>query len=225
MEPFHTAIELISQLEPEAQHVAAFIAGSIATGGCKEIGALAARNFSTIFSRHCSIFKRRNGRDFADEDLAAIPIDIRAEIFRVASFASDEEMQEIWAALLCSFAEDPSRYAKIKFISMLHEMDSLDALVFRRVYEICIPDGSAVYETNVFTKDLPVAAHSGHDTENKATAERMDPSPAVQVSLENLERLSLIRSALMWKGPAYSVVFRTRLGTELAKALLVEEQT
>jgi hypothetical protein len=222
MEQLHALSEFFEQFEPDIQRVTAFIAGSIVTGGCKEIGSIAAKNFSRILSKYRDTFRTRNGRDLVDDDLGAIPISVRAEFFRVASLVSEDEIQEAWALLLSSFTEDPSRYAKVKFISILHNMDGLDTVVFKRVYECMIPEPSVQYQTSILTRDLPLAAHCGDGIENQGTPERVDPSPAVQVSLENLERLSLIKPDLMWTGPNYSAVFRTRLGSEFAKALLGE---
>jgi len=225
MDQIQTAIDFIKRLEPDLQGFVRFVTETVVPGGGREIGALAVRNFLKIFDRCCRVYEERRGRGLTAEELNRIPIDAGVEFLRVASFVSEDEMQQVWASLLSSFAEDPGRYAKVKFISILHNLDGLDTVVFKRIYEASIPEPSDQYATSLVTEDLPVAAHFRHGIENPRAAERRDPSPAVQVSLENLERLSLIRPDLVWTGPAYSAVFRTRLGSEFAKAVLVEEPT
>jgi hypothetical protein len=224
MDQIQTAFDLLVRVVPDVHDFVEFGAASIVAGGGKEIGAIATRNLLRICGRSRDIRKEEAGRDITMEELKAVPLNVVAEFFRVASFVSDEEAQNQWAYLLCSFVEDPRRYAKVKFVSILNDLDGLDALVIKRIYALSAADPNAQFETNILTGELPTSAHFTDSTQLENSLPDLMPSPAVQISLENLERLSLIRSALFWTGPSYSAVFRTRLGIEFARSLHIGEQ-
>jgi hypothetical protein len=224
MNQIQTVFDLLLRVVPDVHDFVEFGATSIVAGGGKEIGAIATRNLLRICGRSRDIRKEETGRDITMEELKAVPLNVVAEFFRVASFVSDEEAQNQWAYLLCSFVEDPRRYAKVKFVSILNDLDGLDALVLKRIYELSAADPNTQFETDILTGELPTAAHFADFTQLENSVPGLIPSPAVQISLENLERLSLIISANFWKGHAFSSVYRTRLGREFAQSLHIGEQ-
>jgi hypothetical protein len=224
MDQIQTAFDLLWRVVPDVHDFLEFGATSIVAGGGKEIGAIATRNLLRICGRSRDIRKEDTGRDITMEELNAVPLDVVTEFFRVSSFVSDKKAQSQWAHLLCSFVEDPQRYAKVKFISMLKDLDGLDALVLKRIYALSAADPNTQFDASILTGELPAAAHFADSAQLENSVPALMPLPAVQISLENLERLSLIRSDSFWTGPSYSGVFRTRLGIEFARSLRIGEQ-
>jgi Abortive infection alpha len=214
----------VRHIDPELHSLTAFALGAVAEGSLREVGSQITKNVSGILEKAINVYGKRNDSRMLSDCLNQCPLDARAEFLRKASFVFDEEAQEQWANLLCSFVEDPQRYAKVKFVSILNDLDGLDALVLKRIYALSLVDSKGQHETEIRTGDLPVAARCADSSQAENSAPASPPSSAVQISLENLERLSLIRSATFWTGPSYSVVYRTRLGSEFANSLHIDEQ-
>ncbi len=153
------------------------------------------------------------------DDFNRIPLAAGVDLVQKAILETDEELKERWAALLYSFLDDPGKYARVAFVSILHNLTSTDAVIMRRIYAIQMPDAEQRYATPVMTAGLPISA-SIVDHEAKGES---SPSPDVQISLENLERLNLLRSGMMWSGPSYVQIYQTRTGMEFAKAVFPRE--
>jgi hypothetical protein len=219
MEHLSALAHFVRHVDPELQNLTAFASGAIAEGAFKDVGSQIVKNMARILGKAINTYKNRNGAQMPNERLAEIPLDASAEFLRKASFIFDDEAQNHWASLLCSFTEDPQRYAKVKFVSILNDLDGTDAMILARIYSLRPADRSSQFETEILTGGLPIEAHWSNATLAGSLGADSMPSSAVQISLENLERLSLIRSSAVWRGPSYSAVYRTRLGSEFSRSL------
>jgi hypothetical protein len=214
----------VRNVDPELRGLTAYAFGVVAEGSLREAGSQIVKNTTAILGKAFNAYNVRNGAAMPVEKLNQVPLSARAEFLRKASFVFDEEAQKQWANLLCSFVEDPQKYAKVKFVSMLNDLDSLDALVFKRIYILNIANTDGQFQAEILTGNLPAEAVYLDSTQAESSEPASMPSPAVQISLENLERMSLIRSTNFWTGPAYGGVYRTRLGRAFAQSLHIGEQ-
>jgi hypothetical protein len=103
-----------------------------------------------------------------------------------ATLEEDDDLQDVWARLLVNGADANSGIEPRRaFVSVLAEMSALDVRNLAQI-ELATNGGSI----SVWTHELPERAISFANI-SPATLER-NPSPEVEVSLSNLERLGCI---------------------------------
>lgn len=254
MDQVQTAIEFIQNMGSSLHGFGALVYNElkpdVLSGAGKEIGALSVRNLIRIFGRSRDIHRDETGLDFTPEDLNQVPIDVGSEFLRVARFASDEELVEAYAALLESFVRDGQSFSRVAFVSLLNNMSGLDALIFRRIYSVNLRDTEPINQNEnwdnesiskesdglfenqnlathgILTSELPMKACqfvSKLDLDKRH--EGLLPQE-ILVSLGNLARLNLIEPDRIFDGGLnYKLVYRTPLGTALAGALRVKEES
>lgn len=142
-----------------------------------------------------------------------VPLHVAIPLIQAGSLEEDDSLQDRWAALLVNAADSASHVeVRRAFISILEDMTPLDASVLEKVYSSTLSPND---EIEVWTTHLPDSI-----TAKKPDQENLRPPRDVELSLANLARLGLVRTALAWHGyAAYSCVYRTVLGREFMKAI------
>jgi hypothetical protein len=137
-----------------------------------------------------------------------VPPKLAIPILQSASLEENDELQDKWAYMLVN-ATDPNCKARIdvKFAKILDELSLYDVRILDIICKSVTGFGDGVTTIHLPEKVLPLDAH---------ISENEGPSYEVQVSLENLVRLGLLRNETF----AYQLL-RVRvmaLGWELYKA-------
>ena len=254
MDPIQASIDLFHDHSRDLKGFACLVYDElkpyIIAGAGREIGVTATKNLFKIFDRTRAIHKEDTGQDLTPEDLSNVPLDVGAELIRVARFVVDEELVESYASLLESFVQDGESSSRVAFVSMLNNMSGLDAIVFRRIYsiglkapEVSEEEGGFSYggiskETDalfagqnlaimpILTTQLPVSATPYNAETSSEELRHCRLTDDIFVSLGNLARLNLIEPDRIFDGGMnYKLVFRTPLGSALAAALRIQEQS
>jgi hypothetical protein len=240
--------ELKSFLPEHRENVNSAVTNILA-GAEKELGATCARNLSSMLGKARKMHHDRTGRDLSPEELNKVPIDVGAELIRVAKYVSDEELISQYAALLQSFIEDGGHASRVAFVNLLNNMSGLDALVFRRLYSVelkahrpqvddndyqnsSISKGTdLLFESQnlavcgILTIELPVKA-SQYTASASSDACSKQLATDILISLGNLARLNLIEpDRIVDGGMNYKVVYQTPLGSAFAGSLRIVSQS
>lgn len=243
----------ISELKsfiPEPGELVDSAVKNICAGAEKELGATTARNLFAMLGKARKLHHDRTGRDLTPEELNKVPVDVGAELIRVARYVSDEELINQYAALLQSFIEDGQQASRVAFVNLINNMSGLDALIFRRLYSVELHDqrpenGDSDYQNasitkdsdllfesqnlaicGILTTDLPVKASQYVPVTNSDACQRQQLGSDILVSLGNLARLNLIEPDRIFDGGMnYKVVYRTPLGSALAQSLRIMSQS
>jgi hypothetical protein len=152
-----------------------------------------------------------------------VPLKFIVPLLQGASLEENDDLQDRWAALLVN-AADGSRDIEIRrgFISILEDLQPLDALIFDRIYDVTFDrEAEAGSFGGFWTKCLPSRV-----TTQKPSEKDLKPSFEVEISMTNLGRLGLLRSAIFYGGGAnFYCVYRTPLGLAFREACKHEKDT
>ena len=145
-----------------------------------------------------------------DKPTQPVPMKIAIPLFQEASLEEDDSLQELWANLLVNAADkDSEAEVQRTHISLLHDLTPMDAICLNKAYSKDVESG---VEIGVWA--LPESIFLGYDPEVEPTI----PIEKVALSIENLCRLSLLRSAMWAHADAIRSVYQTRLGRSFYKA-------
>jgi hypothetical protein len=142
----------------------------------------------------------------------AVPVKFAIPLIEAATLEEDDTLQDVWARMLANAATDgyPQELNR-SFIVMLEQMSGQDVLLFQKIYSVPTPDDP---EAGIKTEHLPASVSIDHV--NTVTLSTSSPSPAVRLSLANLERLGCLRlSSTFDDSPIYGMVFHSELGRAL----------
>ncbi|MCR9061658.1 MAG: Abi-alpha family protein [Rhodobacteraceae bacterium] len=118
-----------------------------------------------------------------------VAMKIAIPLFQAASLEEDDEIQDIWAALLVNAANADCQFpVKRIYIGILENLSPYEARILDSIYSV----KSAALENGIWTKDLPeeVHLHAGDGD--------MRPNQELELALATLDQLGLISSRLVW---------------------------
>ena len=148
-----------------------------------------------------------------------IPLKLAVPLFEYASLEDEEELQELWAALLVNAGTAGSGVdVKLAYIEILKSISALEAQILNQVYSINFEEA---LHKGVFTKDLPQKV-SINTKENSTNDNELIMSDELKIALSNLDRigcLSIVKS--MGGGHIFSLVNPTLLGASFVRACQV----
>lgn len=140
----------------------------------------------------------------------SVPISIVVPILQSGSMEEDNDLQDLWAQLLVTAGDaDSGIVVEPAFIGILQNLSSRDAMILDKLYSFPTEYESLCLYTSALPAEVLISK----------PATEMNPPKDVCQSLENLNRLGLITSGMMWGG-AFSnlAVYQTVLGRAFVTA-------
>ena len=167
------------------------------------------------------VYDKLKGRQL-DGPTRQIPPKVGLPLLRAAVLEEDEQLRELWVALLANAADAGSGIkVRRQYISILEDLEPLDARCLLTIVEATTKD-QPKHELYFSNADIEVATSALPDyvevNPPRSSCDIDDPDPEVDLSLLNLRRLGLIESMTMWTGTALRFVKPTRLGVALVRA-------
>jgi Abortive infection alpha len=154
-----------------------------------------------------------------------IPLNIAVPLLENATLEEDDDLQEVWARLLVNGGDANSRTElRRAFVSVLAEMTAPDVQNLAQI-ELAVQSDADSTLLGVCTTRLPERAFPFRDFgDNLPHGEH--PSPEVEISLSNLERLGCIipihpkrhRAGWVAHNAGYELVVLTSFGRALIEA-------
>lgn len=148
-----------------------------------------------------------------DSPTRAVPIKLAIPLMQGASLEEDNQLQDLWAALLANSA-NASYPIEIRrsYVAILEQLTSLDAQVLDAIYALPFEAGQ---HAGISTAELPVRAQIiAKDDSNLPL-----PPEEIILSLSNLARLGCIRPIMTWGGgESYSRINPTVAGKAFMQA-------
>jgi hypothetical protein len=150
-----------------------------------------------------------------DHPTRPIPLNIAVPLFQAATLEENDDLQDIWAALLVNGANEESGvFLRRTHIDILERLSPLDARVLSAIYSVDVP----APHVGILTAGLPERAVA-NNTPPGIDSESPEPSEEVQLSLSNLARLGCVSLGTTWKGnQIFRDVFHTVLGKDFIRA-------
>lgn len=145
-----------------------------------------------------------------------VPLSFAIPLLQAGSVADNDELQDLWAALLVNAADaDSGVEVRRAFISILEDLTPLDAFILDKIYSLPYgPEPNADLMQEIWTTELPEKV-----TIEKRSAFDRRPPLDCEIAIGNLARLGLLTSAIALGGMAmFSCVHRTMLGREFHRA-------
>jgi hypothetical protein len=167
-------------------------------------------------------FFRRSQEFLAQRGLSAplnaVPLNFAIPLLEAAALEEDDDLQDLWAALLVNAATSSSSNDRRRaFISMLEQLTPLDAIVLLKIHSTLCGDLS---ERAAVTQDLPESTHVYFPEtpfENLGA-----PSDDVTLALANLVRIGCLDAEENWGGQKdYRNAYMTVLGRSFCKAVVL----
>jgi abortive infection alpha-like protein len=146
-----------------------------------------------------------------------IALNIGIPLLENATLEEDDDLQEVWARLLVNGGDANSGIElRRAFVSVLAEMSARDVRNLAQI-ELAVKLNAESASTGVWTYELPERAipfvNGDRDRHER------EPSPEVEISLSNLDRLGCIITSLQTPlGPGYQQVNLTPFGRALIEA-------
>jgi hypothetical protein len=150
-----------------------------------------------------------------DRPTRPIPLKLAVPLFQAATLEDDDDLQDVWAALLVNAANENSGIdLRRTHIDILERLTAFEAKILSTIYRVEIPAG----HTGVLTEGLPEYAAvasplTGSDNQGS------EPSEEVQLALSNLLRIGCLSLETTWNGnQIFREVFPTVLGKNFIAA-------
>jgi len=158
-------------------------------------------------------FLAERGKDAPTQRL---PLNIGLPLLENATLEEDDDLQDIWAKLLVNGGDaDSGIELRRAFVSVLAEMSAFDVRNLAQI-ELAVKMNESV-SNGVWTYELPARANQFFNGD-PVRGDR-NPSPEVEISLSNLDRLGCIITSLQTPlGPGYQQVNLTPFGRALIEA-------
>jgi hypothetical protein len=146
-----------------------------------------------------------------------IALNIGLPLLENAALEEDDDLQDVWAKLLVNGGDaDSGIELRRAFVSVLAEMSAFDVRNLAQI-DSAVKMNAESASTGVWTYELPERAIPFVNGD-RGRHER-EPSPEVEISLSNLDRLGCIITSLQTPlGPGYQQVNLTPFGRALIEA-------
>lgn len=142
-----------------------------------------------------------------------------------ASLIDSDELQNRWAALVANAADASRPPVPRAFVSILADLAPEDTPILQAIFEADrdFAPSANMPEAELWTHRLPDAAVVLGSLQNHQERGAVELPREVELSLGNLARLGLIRSAMAWGGKGqFSAVSITELGRQFMAACRAE---
>ena len=146
-----------------------------------------------------------------------VPLKLAIPLIQEGSLEEDNDLQDLWAKLLVNAGDARNNFQiRSAFISVLKDLDSLDAIILHKIYSVPATD----LQKEISTFNLPQNALLEIPEEKK----KFLPTEDVQISLGNLARLELLTMPTAMGGwPMLGEVYRTQFGQDFHKACTLKK--
>jgi hypothetical protein len=147
-----------------------------------------------------------------------VPMKLAIPLIQAASLEEDNDLQDLWAALLAN-AADASCPIEIQrsYVSILEQLTPLETKILDRIYSLPFEQSQ---HDGVITEHLPDSARAAA---KKGDTNTGNPSEAVCIALSNLQRLGCLRMGMTWgNGEMPARVNPTMLGRAFVRACTIQ---
>jgi hypothetical protein len=126
-----------------------------------------------------------------------VPLKILIPIMQGASLEENDDLQDLWAALLVNAANTNFRNeVRRSYAAILEQLTPLDAQILNELYSISFEKSQ---HDGIVTAELPLHASIKLGREEEFPL----PNEEVVISLSNLARLGCLRPQMTWGGGEY----------------------
>jgi hypothetical protein len=155
-----------------------------------------------------------------DKPTRPLPLKLAAPLFQAATLEEDNNLQDLWAALLVNGANESSGIDLNRtHIDILERLTSFEAKILAAIYSA---DVLKAY-TGIRTEGLPNYVIDAPVLTRNDPNRGKEPSDEVQLALANLARLGCISLPTTWDGgQVFCEVFQTVLGKNFIAACTLQ---
>lgn len=146
-----------------------------------------------------------------------VPMKLAIPLIQAASLEEDNDLQDLWAALLANAANASSPIEiQRSYVSILEQLTPLETKILDRIYSL--PFDQSQHD-GVITEHLPESARTAEEGDTRTD----NPSEAVCIALSNLQRLGCLRMGItMGNGEVPAWVNPTMLGRAFVRACTIQ---